>query len=82
MRNVWLVVIIQGNEMSAGFYYRGWILGIHCFRLTSLDVYQWPNGQQLRVQVQQSEFKFNLSGLSMAYSRPLLGAIITLILKP
>ena len=43
MRNL-LVVIIQGNEMSAAFHYRGWILGINCFRLTSLDIYQWPNG--------------------------------------
>ena len=32
-----LVVIIQGNEMS-GFHYRGWILSINCFRLTSLDI--------------------------------------------
>ena len=39
--------------MSAGFHYMGWILGIHCFRLTSLDVYQWPNGHQLGVQVRQ-----------------------------
>ena len=39
-----LVVIIQGYEMSAGFHCRGWILGIHSFRLTGLDVYHWPNG--------------------------------------
>ena len=30
--------------MSAGFPYMGWILGLHCFRLTNLDVYQWPKG--------------------------------------
>ena len=33
-----LVMIIQGNETSEGFHYRGWILAIHCFRLTSLNV--------------------------------------------
>ena len=38
-----LVVIIQGNEMS-GFHYRAWILGKNCFWLTSLDIYEWPNG--------------------------------------
>ena len=31
------MVIIQGSEMSAGFHYMVWILGIHCFRLTSLE---------------------------------------------
>ena len=29
-----------GDHLSAGFHYRGWILGIRCFRLTSLEVYQ------------------------------------------
>ena len=34
-----LVVIVRGNEISAGFHYRGWTLAIYCFSLTNLDEY-------------------------------------------
>ena len=27
------VALLQGSEMSAGFHYRGLILGIQCFRV-------------------------------------------------
>ena len=38
------VALLQGREMSALSHSRNLILSICCFRITALNVCQWPNG--------------------------------------
>ena len=48
------VVSLQGSEMTAGYHYRSLTLCKLCFKWINFNVYQWPNGQQVRFQVQWS----------------------------
>ena len=33
-----IVALLQGSEVTAGFHYKNWILGI-CFRLIAMNIY-------------------------------------------